>query len=262
MILRYSGTCRICQRRLPAQTEATYEWTTKTIRCIGCVSGAAESAGYAISKTASAGSSAWREYERRKAQDEERIHRRWGRLGGIAVALSEEKPSTRAWATGAIGEMRLGARLDSLVSDSVAILHDRRIPGTRANIDHIAVTPAGLWVIDAKRYKGRPQLKIEGGIVRPRAETLLVGRRDCTRLVPAVRGQVDRVREVVGADVPVTGAICFVGADWPLFRGAFTIHGVHVLWSKRLAKLVGRGSQGAVDVAAVRQSLAATFEPA
>ena len=37
---------------------------------------------------------------------------------------------------------------------SIAVLHDRRIPGSKANIDHIAITAAGIWVIDAKRYKG------------------------------------------------------------------------------------------------------------
>lgn len=66
------------------------------------------------------------------------------------MALSDEKQSTKGWATGAVGEERLGARLDSLVARSIAVLHDRRFPGTRANIDHIAITTAGIWVIDAK----------------------------------------------------------------------------------------------------------------
>ena len=35
------------------------------------------------------------------------------------------------------------------------MLHDRRIPGTRANIDHIAVASSAVWVIDAKRYNGK-----------------------------------------------------------------------------------------------------------
>ena len=178
----------------------------------------------AVEDAGVAGSSARREYERRKARDEERLRQKWGKLGGVAVALSDEKQSTKAWATGAVGEERLGARLDSLVSESIAVLHDRRIPGSKANIDHIAITAAGIWVIDAKRYKGRPELKIEGGILRPRVEMLLVGRRDCTKLVDGVLKQIDLVREVVG-DLPVTGALCFVEADWPLIGGAFTTQG-------------------------------------
>lgn len=170
--------------------------------------------------------------------DEEHLRQKWGRLGGIAFAMSDEKQGTKAWATGAIGEERLGARLDSLVSDSIAVLHDRSIPGTKTNIDHIAITAAGVWVIDAKRYKGRPELKIEGGIFRPRVEKVLVGRRDCTKLVRnGVLKQIDLVRKVVG-DLPVTGALCFVEADWPLIGGAFTTRGVHALWPKRLTKLL------------------------
>lgn len=71
-----------------------------------------------------------------------------GELGRIAAALSDEKQSTKAWATGAFGEERLGARLDSLVSESLPVLHDRRSSGAKANTDHIAVTTAGIWVLD------------------------------------------------------------------------------------------------------------------
>lgn len=51
-----------------------------------------------------AGSSARREHERRKANDEARLRAKWGRLGGVAVALSDEKQTTKAWATGAVGD--------------------------------------------------------------------------------------------------------------------------------------------------------------
>jgi hypothetical protein len=270
MKLRYSGVCRLCGTELPARTEAIYEGTTKTVRCVACPTdsvaadveieaapGPVEAPEVAAGV---AGSSARREFERRKARDEERLRQKWGKLGGIAVALSDEKQSTKAWATGAVGEERLGARLDSLTSESIAVLHDRRIPGTKANIDHIAITAAGIWVIDAKRYKGRPELKIEGGIVRPRVEKLLVGRRDCTKLVDGVLKQIALVREVVG-DLPVTGALCFVEADWPLIGGAFATRGVHVLWPKRLAKQLVE-AEGSVDVPATRQALASHFMPA
>jgi hypothetical protein len=206
-----------------------------------------------------AGSSARREYERRKARDEERLRYKWGPFGGIAVALSDERQSTKAWARGAAGEERLGARLDALASAEIAVLHDRRIPGTRANIDHIVVTKVGIWVIDAKRYKGRPELRVEGGFRRPRVEKLLVGGRDCTKAVDGVIRQVELVRKVAG-DVPVTGALCFVDADWPLLGGSFTTRNVHVLWPRRLAKALADASSGTVDVAAVRDAVAARFK--
>jgi hypothetical protein len=270
MKLRYAGLCRLCGIELLTRADAIYDRATKTVRCVECLDvrvdpadapapevSAVENAPSA--ESGDAGSSACREYERRSAKDEERLRQKWGKLGGVAVALSDEKQSTKAWATGAVGEERLGARLDSLASETIAVLHDRRIPGTKANIDHIAVTATGVWVIDAKRYKGRLELKIEGGLLRPRVEKVLVGRRDCTKLVEGALKQVHLVREVVG-DVPVTGVLCFVEADWPLIGGAFVTRGVHVLWPKRLGKLLSE-AEGTVEVQSVRRSLAAHFPP-
>src|SRR5690606_25619338 len=116
---------------------------------------------------------------------------------------SAEKQTTAAWARGAVGEERLGAALDAIAGDSIAVLHDRRIPGSRANIDHLAITPAGIWVIDAKRYADkRPTLRIEGGWVRPRTEKLMVGGRDRTKLVDGVLTQMSLV-EKIAPEVPV-----------------------------------------------------------
>jgi hypothetical protein len=116
-------------------------------------------------------------------------------------------------------------------------------------------------VIDAKRYKGCPELEIEGGILRPRVEKLLVGRRDWTKLVDGLLKQVDVVRDLVG-NVPVTGALCFIEADWPLIGGAFSTRGVHVIWPKRLAKVLVEETAGDVDVAAMREALASRFRSA
>ena len=260
MKLRYSGVCRLCGMDLPARLEAIYERTTKTVRCVTCpIPGSVEVLQSAPAEASEPGAGAAGASARR--EDEERLRQKWGKLGGLAVALSDERQSTKAWATGAAGEERLGARLDSLASESVAVLHDRRIPGTKANIDHIVITQAGIWVIDAKRYKGRPDLKVEGGLLRPRVERVLVGRRDCTKLVDGVLKQVDLVRDVVG-DVPVTGALCFVEADWPLIGGAFVTRGVHALWPKRLAKALTEAEPAGLDVPALRDVLAAHFRPA
>lgn len=268
--LRYAGVCLECGRSLPVGTEAIHDREAKTVRCLGCAAEAMEAVAPApgtprgdSSSTGSgvAGSSARREYERRKAKDEQRLREKWGRFGGLAVALSEEPQHTRSWDQGAIGEERLGARLDALSGDGLAVLHDRRIPGSKANIDHIAITRSGIWVIDAKRYKGRPELKIEGGILRPRVERLLVARRDCTKLVDGVLKQVDVVRDFVG-DVPVAGALCFIEADWPLVGGAFSTRGVHVLWPKRLAKVLLEQATGDVDVGRMREAVASRFTSA
>ena len=67
--------------------------------------------------------------------------------------------------------------------------------------------------------RGRPHLKVEGGLLRPRVEKLIVGTRDCTRLVDGVINQGAVVRDHLPESVPVHGVLCFVEADWPLIGG-------------------------------------------
>ena len=208
-----------------------------------------------------AGGSARREYDRRRAKDEAKVREAWGRFGGIAVALTPERTSTRVWSTGADGEARVGARLDGIASDSIRVLHDRRIPGSKANIDHLVVTPSGVWVIDAKKYKGSPSLRVEGGILRPRVEKLMVGGRDKSRLVDGVLWQVECVRKVV-PDAPVRGILCFVDSEWPLLAGPFRVNGVEVLWPRKLAGRLTAAAPLAVDVDAVAAQLEGKFRPA
>lgn len=278
MRLRYAGDCSTCGAGLAAGTRAVYEAATRTVRCIQCPTppgpGRVEEVPVQDPvvvdqpvqpcATGSAGASARREFERRKAQREQRIRTRHPRAGGLILALSEEPQATRAWAIGADGEERLGRRLDSLDGSSVRVLHDRRIPGTRANIDHIVTTPGGVFVVDAKKYQGRPQLRVEGGLLRARTEKLLVGRRDCSKLVDGVLKQVDLVRTALDEDdLPVTGVLCFVAADWPLIGGAFRTRGVHVLWPTKLASLLVQPGPLTDDrTGEIHALLARTFPPA
>ncbi|HEX3828198.1 MAG TPA: hypothetical protein VHV82_13105 [Sporichthyaceae bacterium] len=115
-------------------------------------------------------------------------------------------------------------------------------------------------MIDAKRYEG-PELRAEGGFLSPRVERLMVGGRDCTKLVDGVLDQVDLVRAVVG-EVPVSGVLCFVEADWPLFGGSLTTRGVRAMWPKRLAQMLVAAPSGQVDVAATHRLLAKAFRVA
>jgi len=273
MKLRYAGVCRLCHAELPARAEAIYERGTKTVRCVDChVNVACVNSDHGEAplevepslpsdpSTGTAGASARREFDRRKLKREERIRSQHPKIGGLLLAISDDPQSTRAWEQGAVGEERLGARLDSFASENIAVLHDRGIPGTRANIDHIVVTRSRIWVIDAKRYKGRPELVVEGGLFRARVEKLLVARRDRTKLVDGVLKQVDLVQSTVGP-LPVSGVLCFVDADWPLIGGAFTTRGVQVLWPKRLTKQMMEEEASGVDVSGVRELIENRFKP-
>lgn len=278
MRLRYAGTCRVCGAAIAAGAPAVYERATRTVRCLECAEPAA-AAGHADDGSAApiesgtAGASARREYERRRTTREERVRTNHPKLAGVLLTVFPDPQSTQAWATGAEGEEHLGARLDALVSPTVRVLHDRRIPRTRANIDHLVVCPSGVFVVDAKKYQGRPHLRVDGGLLRPRTQSLMVGSRNATTLVDGVHKQVALVRAALdnpalddpALDNPalaaaVRGVLCFVKADWPLIGGSFTIRDIDVLWPKKLAGLIGEPGPLAPDrVAAVHERLARAF---
>ena len=211
-----------------------------------------------------AGESARREFDRRVAARQMRIRESHPILGGLLLALTKEPQSTTAWKIGAEGEERLGARLGKLASPTTLLLHDRRIPGTRANIDHLVVTPLGITVIDAKHYRGRPHLRVRRDLFRPKVEELYVGRRNCTKLVDSVRWQADQVRSAMSEPgMAVAAMLCFVGADWPLIGGALKTRGVDIVWPRRAERLLTRsGPHDKATVEIMYTRLIDAFPPA
>jgi hypothetical protein len=120
----------------------------------------------------------------------------------------------RAWRVGAVGEEKTAAALERL-GDSWVVLHDRRIPGSRANIDHIAIGPPGVFVIESKDYSG--QVSLGGNEIR------VNGRR--VGWVDQVRREADAVLAVLPADfqkspAPVTPIICVHRASIPWLRSS------------------------------------------
>jgi len=66
---------------------------------------------------------------------------------------------------GADGESETAEALSRLPRESWTVLHDVRWPGRRyANIDHIVVGPAGVFVIDSKKWSG--DVSVRGGVLR------------------------------------------------------------------------------------------------
>ena len=190
-----------------------------------------------------AGASAAREYERRRQAREARVKVRFGRrLGGAFLALSDEPSSQRAWARGAQGERELAKILETI--PGICVLQDRRVPGTRANIDHIVIAPAGVFVVDAKLYAGEIRIRDVGGFLK-RDERLFVGRQYCSALADKVVWQVEVVARALGSEdgpVPITPVLCFVRGEWPLFRPPTVFRGVRLEGTRSIKSLVGIGS--------------------
>jgi hypothetical protein len=201
-----------------------------------------------------AGQSAQAEYGRRKRNDEERVRARHPVLARPLLAMFGERTQTKAFAIGAIGEEIVGRRLDALGDRRVIAIHDRRPRGRSGQIDHIAVGPSGVFVIDSKMY--RDQL-IRTASSFTRTPKLLVGGRNRRDLVAGSLRQLATVRDVleglVGTrDVPVVPMLVFVGARWPiLYRLGLRLDVGEVLVRspRQMAKLVSRpGPLGRAEV--------------
>jgi hypothetical protein len=249
--LRYAAQCSVCGSDLPRGTEAWWDGSAKIVTCLVCGGGAE----LARELAGTAGASGREKFERLHDRREQNVRRKWGRrLGGLALALSDDPQSTRAWRTGSAGEERLARFFEREVPGSVVALHDRRIPRSRANIDHVVVAPNGIWVIDAKLYQGKVERRTLGPIWRPET-AVFVGGRDRTKLIHGLSRQVEAVTAALAADplageVPVRPVVCFVASDWALFAKPFEVAGVLVTWpQKLLERIVAPGPLTAAAVA-------------
>ncbi|MGA9860104.1 MAG: nuclease-related domain-containing protein, partial [Solirubrobacteraceae bacterium] len=158
--LRRPDRCAMCRVKIPAGVRATWHPARRVVTCLTC------SVKVGARGLDTPGASARREYERRHAAREDRARQKLGLLGVVLARTVDEPQSTRAWKTGADGEERVGKRLAKLLAGTEArLLHDRLIPGHgAANIDHLAVGPGGITVIDTKNYGGKVRTEQIGGL--------------------------------------------------------------------------------------------------
>ncbi|MDQ1723518.1 MAG: hypothetical protein QOG52_546, partial [Frankiaceae bacterium] len=256
MPLRYAGTCRTCGEALLAKTKAAYDPDTKTVLCLSCAGSEDGRLSTAtpqalvppIPQQASpaspgvAGESLQREYERRSAKREKNIREAHPRIGGFLLAVTNEPQSTRAFAQGAIGERKAADRLTELCGNSVLLLLNRKLGKGRrdGDIDVLAVTSAGVRVIDVKRYKDAAvAVRRTGGLFSPVREQLMIAGRDRSNLLESLNRQREAVQAALATfDSPVPIAVergfCFVDANLPMF-GTPTIDGVPLMGPKGTA---------------------------
>ena len=150
--------------------------------------------------------------------------------------------------------------LERRCGDRCKFLHDRRIAETKATIDHIAIAPSGVWVIDAQNLSG----KIRVETTRKHGDRLFVGRRNQTKLVDELDDQVGIVRAAIGEldpEVPFGGAFCFIDTDMPLLR-KLSCRGYPLRWRKGIAKLLeADGPVLPEQIAFLTRELAQRFTP-
>lgn len=292
--LRYPGTCAVCSADLQRGTPAWWDSETKKAWCeehgdspgppgladAGATHAAPPAPVGPVSSKLSTpsprgddilgttgGGSALAEHERRKAREQAVIRERWSRfpkVGELIINVTDETKDTAAWGKGGRAEAALSEKLGLV--PGVRVLHDRLKPGSKTgNIDHLVVAPNAVWVIDAKAYSGKLELRNRGTFFRP-AEELWVNGRRRENLVEGVEKQADAVARILAPshpDIPVRPALCFIGTEWDLFASPFEHKGVVITWPKKLYQSLAKpGLLDRSQVEAVQALLARSLRPA
>jgi hypothetical protein len=147
-----------------------------------------------------------------------------------AASLWGSRRSTEAWAKGAAGERRTASDLARLPTAFV-VLHDLRMPGSRANIDHLVIGPTGVFTVETKSYAKGVQIK---------GKRAMTGGRSMDAAIAQAHRQAETMAGVLGHEVrPV---ICV--QDGPLELGWLsrpTVAGVRFTTGKRLARVLAEG---------------------
>jgi hypothetical protein len=254
-LVKHDGTCSRCGVVLVRGTPAIWDRPTRSIRCIECVvtespppttSGAPP-----VAEIGVAGQSARAEHDRRAAKRDARITEQWGTgfVAKVVRAVTDEPQSTRAWAIGAAGEEKLAAELDK--APGLRMLHDRRVPGTRGNIDHIVIGPAGIFVVDAKNHQGRIEIRDRGGWFTTDYR-LTIGGHDCSAMADGMGWQVEAVvsalrRHEIEPAPPVVPVLCFLRVEWPPFRAPESFRGVQLEGPRSLVRLITARTELSAD---------------
>ncbi|MDR7252275.1 hypothetical protein J2X46_001251 [Nocardioides sp. BE266] len=114
--------------------------------------------------------------------------------------------SAALWEQGAEGEVAVARALEALPEAWVA-LHDLAWPGRqRANLDHVVVGPGGVFVVDAKNWSGR---------IEVRDQVLMQNGRKRESTITSAGEAAIALQAVVPTPTSCTSVLCFV-RDEPL----------------------------------------------
>jgi hypothetical protein len=233
LFLRRDGVCSQCGCALPAGIRAYWLRPEHVVLCTRCVD-----------PSGTGGSGAARDYERRQETQIEQKQGRYGTIGLLAARISRAPARGNEWE-----DAEHIARL--LTDKPVKVLHNRNLPGQRMSIEHIAVGPGGVTVIDSRRPRGKAKV----------AERLTVGGARRPQLVTALQRQVELVRIVLTeerlAHVPVTGALCVAGVREVPLATRQRVGEVVIDSARAIARLIVDG--GGLDAHAIDE-VAAVLE--
>ena len=268
LLLRRHDVCVACGAELPIGTRAWWDRTSRTVTCTECWPGDAPGSqpptvSASEVEVGKPGASLDREYERRKSNREQRIRQAHPRIGGLLLALGDSPQHELSFRQGAAGERAVADALTTRTADTAVVtLHNRRMPGGRGDIDHIAITPRGVYVVDTKDWEGKVEIQSPWF----GAPKLVIRGRDCTKLIDGLERQIAAVRSALDredhTEIPIRGALCFTRADLPFLRTQ-TIRGHVLVYRKALTKrLNASGPLQPLRIEELERHLAAALPPA
>ena len=233
--------CEVCARKVPVGSPIYWSRARSVIRCeLDKPIGATGTNGAVVGV---AGGSARRQYKSKAEWDEDAVISRFPKMGRFLNLLNDDPQSTMAWKQGAEGEEAVGEFLAAFAkTNGYLLLNDRRIRGSKANIDHILVTDKAVFVIDAKNYRGLVSVEYESFFSKK--EILKIDGKDRTKLVLGVQKQVSLVRDALEGEIgntdSIQGVLAFFAADWPLISPAKQILDIKLNGRKGLVDLIQR----------------------
>jgi hypothetical protein len=172
------------------------------------------------------------------------------------IAMSAEARIVRDDVPNAIAtEQDLADMLDRLAEFGVVTMHHQRVRRSWTRIDHLAVAPSGVYVINARMWQGSIGLDVGGSTLRPK-DRLRIDGHNRTHLATTLARKAGHVRRALGESVvPVYAALCFIGGDWPLWAKPIEIRDVTVMWPRELERRVvqlGRRERPEIELIASR----------
>ena len=148
----------------------------------------------------------------------------WVRLAtAVGISTRAEQLASNSVA-GAVGEQLTAKLLAPLSGEGWVVLHDRALPRSRANVDHLLFSPRCVVVLpDSKLWSARYRVRVVDG-------RLLHGQLDVTSRLDGIRYEAAAVARLLG--VPVVPLVVVHGA--PVDGGGLVLDGIRIVPADRL----------------------------
>lgn len=181
----------------------------------------------------------------------------------VAVGLARRPSEASRWFQGAEAEKRTGKTLTRLIESGWEVLHDLKVPGSKANLDHVVIHPSGLFLIyiDTKAWHAKnAKIRFDRG-------RLMYGPWNKTQQVETVRWEAEQLAKHVGLTV-VPVIVCDQGnvVGMPGSPNMFKVDDTYVIGSDSLYEALRRMDQltgpDPVKVSSVARTIGRRFEAA